>query len=99
MALLTLGIIWTLFGIFAYKGYKAIQVPTEYENKEWTNQYKRKYSISYFLIGVPYILFYIFIECTNYEIGILGSDAMIVVLAIPALIYGAFLDHKFKDKI
>ena len=95
MALLALGIIWTVFGMIGFSGWFNIQTPKEVKNKQ---QYRRLYSIGYLLMGIPYLVAYAYLMRTNQDISIWLSDLLILVLWVPGLIYETWLDHKVKKE-
>lgn len=98
MALLVLGIVWTIFGLIGYRGFQGMNIPKNFENQVWTKEYKRLYSCGYFMLGIPYILIFIFISIFNYDIDIWMSDLLILVASIPALIYGKWLENTYTKK-
>ena len=98
MALLVLGIVWTIFGLIGYRGFQGMNIPKNFENQVWTKEYKRLYSFGYFMLGIPYISIFIFITIFNYDIDIWMSDLLIIIASIPAFIYGKWLESTFTKK-
>ena len=95
MALLALGIIWTVFGMIGFSGCLKLQMPKEVKNKQ---QYRRLYSIGYLMIGIPYLAAFAYLMRTNQDINIWISDLLILVLWIPGMMYETWLDHKVKKE-
>ena len=99
MALLTLGIVWTIFGIIGYRGFQGMEIPKNFENQVWTKEYKRLYSYGYFILGIPNLLLFVCISIFDFHIDIWLSDLLILLASIPALLYGKWLEVTFTKKV
>ncbi len=92
ITILALGIVWTVYGIIGLLGFQII--PDKCKGKDWTKSYIRSQGLSWFILGITWIIVY----AVTHDMG-LETSAMCVILilaASPTLIYSVYNDRKYK---
>ena len=90
--LLFTGILLSLYGILGLCGVQ--RIPAKYEGKSWTKKYIRCRGVSWLLLGLPWICFYL--VSRNMNIDNFAAGVTVIVISIPAVIYVAVYDRKFN---
>ena len=94
--LMTMSIFWILYGIAGVFGFQ--NIPHKYKGYSWTKYYIRCQGISWLLIGIPWLVLYLLITFFFADTYIRISVVVLIllVLAIPAIIYTIRLEKRFK---
>jgi Ca2+/Na+ antiporter len=93
--ILGLGIVWTVYGILGLFGIQ--HIPEEYKNKSWTQRYIRSCGIGWLILGIADIVLYLVISA--YEIKWPIIAVLIILFAIPYIIYSSYTDKKYKVEL
>lgn len=94
--LLWLSIFWIIYGIAGLFGFQ--NIPTKYKGYSWTKGYIRCQGATWLILGIPLFAFYIlrtyFFADANIHFGVVVL--IILVLAIPSLIFTIIWEKKYK---
>ena len=94
--LLVMSIFWIGYGILGIFGIQ--NIPAKYKGHSWTKDYIRKQGITWLIVGVPWLAFYLvrilLIPDADLNTGI--EVLILIALSLPALISTIILEKKYK---
>ena len=94
--LFVMSIFWIGYGILGLFGIQ--NIPAKYKGHTWTKEYIRKQGITWLLVGVPWLAFYLVwtfaIPNTDLNTGI--EVLILIALSLPALITTIVWEKKYK---
>ena len=86
---------WVIYGIAGILGFQIIR--SEYRGHDWTKTYVRLLGVSWLLLGVPWLLFDRIAAYTAANIGTEVFCFILLVLAIPSIVFTFFIDKKYRN--
>ena len=89
---IVLGAFWVIYGILGFFGVQ--RLPERCKGKSWTESYMRSCGVAYILMGLPWLVFGV--VTYNMKLHFLVGALTMLILAIPAVIYGLVVDRKYK---
>ena len=94
--ILVLSIFWIGYGIVGLIGFQ--NIPSKYKGHSWTKNYIRQQGITWLVLGLPWLGFYLVRTFFWSEANISTGTAVVIllVLAIPALITTIICERKYK---
>ena len=94
--ILVLSIFWIGYGIVGLIGFQ--NIPAKYKGHSWTKDYIRKQGVTWLVLGLPWLGFYVartfFLAEANISTGM--AIVILLLLAVPALITTIILERKYK---
>ena len=94
--ILVLSIFWIGYGIAGLIGFQ--NIPAKYKGHSWTKDYIRKQGVTWLVLGLPWLGFYVartfFLAEANISTGM--AIVILLLLAVPALITTIILERKYK---
>ena len=94
--LLVMSIFWIGYGILGIFGIQ--NIPAKYKGHGWTKDYIRKQGITWLIVGVPWLAFYLvrilLIPDADLNTGI--ELLILIALSLPALITTIIWEKKYK---
>ena len=94
--ILVLSIFWIGYGIVGLIGFQ--NIPAKYKGHSWTKDYIRKQGVTWLVLGLPWLGFYVartfFLAEANISTGM--AIVILLLLAAPALITTIILERKYK---
>ena len=94
--LLVMSIFWIGYGTLGIFGIQ--NIPAKYKGHTWTKEYIRKQGITWLLVGVPWLAFYLvrtlLVPDANLNTGI--EVLVLIALSVPALITTIIWEKKYK---
>ena len=94
--ILVLSIFWIGYGIVGLIGFQ--NIPTKYKGHSWTKDYIRKQGVTWLVLGLPWLGFYVvrtfFLAEANISTGM--AVVILLLLAVPALITTIIWERKYK---
>ena len=96
--IMSMSIFWILYGIAGVLGFQ--NIPHKYKLHSWTKHYIRCQGISWLMLGIPWLILYLLMTVcfADTHIRISVIILMLLVLAIPAVIYSIRLERKVNVK-
>ena len=94
MVMLFLGVFYLIYGILGLFGVQII--PSEYKGKNWTKSYIRCRGVSWMLLGVPWLVFYLTAHDMNIDIIMV---IILVIISIPSIVFSFFYERKYKTML
>lgn len=94
--LLYISIFWIIYGILGLFGVQA-NIPKEFKGQIWTQKYIQKIGLSWLMIGIPWIVYYL-LYCNN-RLRFTFEVLILVVLSLPSIIFTFVIDKKYKALI
>ena len=97
--LLFMSVFWTLYGISGLFGYQ--NIPKKFKGYSWTKEYIRLQGITWLMLGVPLLMFYLFVnhlipeENLNAELLVLSM----LVLASPSVVFTYKWEKKYEKML
>ena len=92
-----MSVFWTLYGIAGLFGIQ--NIPSKYKGYTWTKEYIRCQGISWLMLGIPWLIFYLvhtfYLADKNIGAGVIVL--ILVLFAVPSIIYTIKWDKKFRD--
>ena len=87
---------WILYGIAGLLGFQ--NIPAKYKGHSWTKDYIRKQGVTWLVLGLPWLGFYLVRTFVLAEANISTGMAVVILLllAVPALITTIILERKYK---
>ena len=94
--ILALSIFWIGYGIVGLIGFQ--NIPAKYKGHSWTKDYIRKQGVTWLVLGLPWLGFYLVRTFLLAEIAITAGMSVIILLllSIPALIVSIGMEKKYK---
>ena len=89
-----LSILWTAYGVVGILGFQ--KIPPEHQNRSWSKNYSHDQGISYLMMGVPWLIFDRVLALLSIELNSILRILIIIVLAIPSILYTSAIDKKYK---
>ena len=89
---IVLGAFWVIYGILGFFGIQ--RLPERCKGKSWTESYMHSCGVAYILMGFPWLVFGV--VTYNMKLHFLIGALTMLILAIPAVIYGLVVDRKYK---
>lgn len=93
--MLALSVFWICYGILGLFGVQ--KIPEKYRNAEFAKDYKRFSGTGWLLLGLPQFILWIVIH--NMDISPLGIGAIMLLCAIPAVVYAYIGEKKFRKQL
>ena len=94
--ILVLSIFWIGYGIVGLIGFQ--NIPAKYKGHSWTKDYIRKQGVTWLVLGLPWLGFYVartfFLAEANISTGM--AVVILLLLAVPALITTIIWERKYK---
>ena len=94
--ILVLSIFWIGYGIVGLIGFQ--NIPAKYKGHSWTKDYIRKQGVTWLVLGLPWLGFYVvrtfFLAEANISTGM--AVVILLLLAVPALITTIIWEQKYK---
>ena len=94
--ILVLSIFWIGYGIVGLIGFQ--NIPAKYKGHSWTKDYIRKQGVTWLVLGLPWLGFYVartfFLAEANISTGM--AVVILLLLAVPALITTIIWECKYK---
>ena len=94
--ILVLSIFWIGYGIVGLIGFQ--NIPAKYKGHSWTKDYIRKQGVTWLVLGLPWLGFYLVRTFVLAEANISTGMAVVILLllAVPALITTIILERQYK---
>ena len=94
--LLYMSIFWILYGIAGLLGFQ--NIPAKYKGRSWTKDYIRSSGLSWLILGLPWLGFYLVRTFLLTEANITAGTLVIILLflSIPALVVSIVTEKKYK---
>ena len=94
--LLVMSIFWIGYGIFGLFGIQ--NIPAKYKGHSWTKEYIRKQGITWLIVGVPWLAFYLVrtLLIPNADLNTGIEVLILIALSLPALITTIIWEKKYK---
>ena len=94
--LFVMSIFWIGYGILGLFGIQ--NIPAKYKGHTWTKEYIRKQGITWLLVGVPWLAFYLIRTFAVLDADLnTGIEVLILIaLSLPALITTIIWEKKYK---
>ena len=94
--ILVLSIFWIGYGIVGLIGFQ--NIPAKYKGHSWTKDYIRKQGVTWLVLGLPWLGFYLVRTFVLAEENISTGMAVVILLflAVPALIITIIWERKYK---
>ena len=94
--LLFMSIFWILYGILGLFGIQ--NIPAKYKGHSWTKEYIRRQGVTWLVVGVPWLAFYLVCKFLIPEAHIrLDIELLVLVaLSLPAIIITFIWERKYK---
>ena len=70
-----------------------MNIPEKFQGHDWTNKYMRGMAFSQLLLGIPWLILYFVFG--QYDPGYLKMFLIIILAALPALIFIIFHENKY----
>lgn len=80
------------YGIFGLFG--KMNIPEKFKGHEWTKNYMKELGIGDILLGIPWLILYFAFK--QYDPGYLTIFLLIILLALPSLIYIISIERKYN---
>ena len=93
--ILIMSAFWVIYGIAGILGFQIIR--SEYRGHRWTKTYVRLLGVSWLMLGVPWLLFDRIAAYTAANIGTEVFCFILLVLAIPSIVFTFFIDKKYRN--
>lgn len=93
--ILVFGIIWTLYGLAGFLGIQ--KIPKKFQGQLWTTRYIRAQSLSWLLLGVPWIVLSLVTNTLNLSPWMMLP--LILGCTIPAFLYTLALNRTYTAKL
>ena len=93
--LLSLSIFWIVYGCVGLFGFQII--PNKYKGFDWTKSYIRFRGASWLMLGVPFLA--LFLAARNFEMNAVIVMLLMVILALPSIIYSFVFERKYKARL
>ena len=94
--LLVMRIFWIGYGVLGLFGIQ--NIPAKYKGHSWTKHYIRKQGITWLIVGVPWLAFYLVrtfaIPSADLNAGM--EVLILIALSLPALIITIIWEKKYK---
>lgn len=92
-----MSIFWILYGIAGLFGIQ--KIPSKFKGYSWTKEYIRCQGISWLMLGISWLILYLVYTFCLIEMNIDRSviALLIILLAVPSIIYSFKLDKKYRD--
>ncbi|MBE6899708.1 MAG: hypothetical protein E7479_03465 [Ruminococcaceae bacterium] len=90
--LFAMSIFYICYGIFGLFG--KMNVAEKYRGHEWTKNYIKEIAVGDIILGVSWLILY-FAE-KQYDPGLVMTGLLIVLLALPSLIYVICIERKYS---
>ena len=90
--IISLGIFYSLYGVLGLLGVQVI--PSEYRGKPWAKSYIRCRGISWVIVGIPWLVFYLIVR--DMEINKLICVVILIAISLPSIIYSIVFERKYK---
>ena len=91
-AVISMGIFYSVYGVLGLLGVQVI--PSEYRGKPWTKSYIRCRGISWVIVGIPWLVFYLIVR--DMEINKLILVLILIGISFPSIIYSIAFERKYK---
>ena len=88
-----MSIFYICYGIFGLFG--KMNIPEKFKGYEWTTNYMRELGIADILLGVPWLILYFAFK--QYDPGYWTIFLLIILLALPSLIYVILIERKYNN--
>lgn len=94
--LLVMSIFWIGYGILGLFGIQ--NIPSKYKGHAWTKDYIRRQGITWLIVGVPWLAFYLVCTFLIHEAEVsLGIELLVLTaLSLPAIIITFIWERKYK---
>ena len=89
---MSMGIFYSVYGVLGLLGVQVI--PSEYRGKPWTKSYIRRRGISWVIVGIPWLVFYLIVR--DMEKNKLILLVMLITISLPSIIYSIVFERKYK---
>ena len=94
--ILVMSVFWILYGIAGLLGFQ--NIPAKYKGHSWTKDYIRKQGVTWLVLGLPWLGFYVartfFLAEANISTGM--AVVILLLLAVPALITTIIWEREYK---
>lgn len=89
---ISMGIFYLVYGVLGLLGVQVI--PEEYKGKPWTKSYIRCRGISWVILGIPWLVFYLIVR--DMEINKMIGVVILIAISLPSIIYSIVFERKYK---
>ena len=89
---ISMGIFYSLYGVLGLLGVQVIS--SEYRGKSWTKSYIRCRGVSWVIVGIPWLVFYLIVR--DMEINKLIWVVILIAISLPSIIYSIVFERKYK---
>ena len=96
ISLLILSAFWCVYGILGLFGVQ--RIPNRYRGTELEAEYKRFQGIGWLLLGIPWLVLWLFAHNVEIE-NLMLFMLMLAGLALPSLIYDFVGDRIYRKKL
>lgn len=90
---LYMSIFWLVYGIVGLFGFQAA-IPGKFRGQDWTKTYTRKQGLSWLMLGVPWLLYYL--VCKDNRLEFPYEQIVLIACSVPSLLYTFITDMKYK---
>ena len=89
---ISMGIFYSVYGVLGLLGVQVI--PSEYRCKPWTKSYIRCRGISWVIVGILWLVFYLIVR--DMEINKLIWVVILIAISLPSIVYSIVFERKYK---